>query len=89
MLTTDIQSNLCLKSTLLYSLIIIYLPSLVYVIWKVAMTKILSYQGRQRVFKSKGTKSALLLSTEDVPRVSPDARILQFDISRSPESTFS
>ena len=53
------------------------------------MTKILSYQGRQRVFKSKGAKSALLLSTEGVPRLSPDARILQFDISRSPESTFS
>ena len=36
-----------------------------------------------------GGKNALLLSTEGAPRVSTDARILQFIISRRPESTFS
>ena len=36
----------------------------------------------------KGGKSALFLSTEGAPRVSTDARILQFVISRRPEGTF-
>ena len=36
----------------------------------------------------KGGKSVLLLSTEGAPRVSTDARILQFVISRRPEGTF-
>ena len=34
-----------------------------------------------------GGKSALLLSTEGTPRVSTDARLLQFVISRRPEGT--
>ena len=43
LLTADIQLNFRLKSALIYSLIIIRSPSLVYVIWKVVLTKILRY----------------------------------------------
>ena len=43
LLAADIQLNFPLKSILVYSLIIIHWPSLVYLIWKAVLTKILSY----------------------------------------------
>ena len=43
LLAADIQLNFPLKSILVYSLIIIHWPCLVYVIWKAVLTKILSY----------------------------------------------
>ena len=43
LLTANIQWSFTLKSILGYSLIIICSPSLVYLIWKVVLTKLLSY----------------------------------------------
>ena len=43
LLAAYIQLNFPLKSILVYSLIIIHWPCLVYVIWKAVLTKILSY----------------------------------------------
>ena len=43
LLAAYIQLNFPLKSILVYSLIIIHWPCLVYIIWKAVLTKILSY----------------------------------------------
>ena len=45
-------------------------------------------QGPKRIFKSGKEGGKSTLSTEGGPRVSPDASVLQFAISRRPENTF-